>query len=335
MLDDSEFDQLVRRADPARTPLTAPLTMRAEADLARITKSHDDAAPAPARPWSRRWFAIPAVAFMFVLVFTLVNVVPIGGRDERAAAGTPPILEPKGENVPTGEAMATAIRQLSTPPSTPAVPRREASFQAWYVNTEVGATGSSSTVSPRNTEIHWEEDLSGSMLITVGRPFAVDGTTEIPLEESGKEGDVVRDEKYSRGRFTVLFEAPAPEDPAAMLAYLRDFGGVIDDTDPVELLDAVAELMNHWTLTPAQHSAVLQMLSAMPGVESFGFVDDRLGRPGFAFRVTSPEPDAPFYSMLVVGEKSGKILSLETIYLGGIAELTVAPPAVIRYVAWR
>jgi hypothetical protein len=334
MLDDSELEQLVRRADPARTPSSAPLTMRAEADLARITSA---AEPAVNRTWSRRWFALPAVAFIFVLVFALVNIVPVGGQGDQAAAGTPPILTPKGENVPTGEAMATAIRQLGAAARAADVPRRDSAFQAWYVNTEIDEDGeSSSTVSPRNTEIHWKPDFSGSMLVTVGKPFStVEGVTDVPLEESATEGDVVSDEKFSRGRLAVMFSEPAPEDPVAMVTYLRDFGGVIDVTDPVELLDAVAELLNYWTLTPAQHSAILQMLSTMPGVESYGFVDDRLGRPGFAFKATSPEPDAHFYTMLVVGEKSGKILSLETIYLGGIVELAIEAPAVISYVAWR
>jgi hypothetical protein len=338
MSDDLDLERLMRAADPARTPADAPLTLRAEADLARITAGRESARPDIRRPWTRRWFAIPAVAFLVLMIFAVVNVLPIDGQVDRAEAGTPPILTPKGESVPTGEAMAKAIRQLGEATRASDIPRRESEFQAWYVNTEVGAPGeSSSTVSPRNTEIHWKEDLSGSQLITVGRPFsAVDGTTEVPLEAAaGKEGDVVRDESFSRGRLVVSFRDPAPVDPVAMRDYLVENGGVVDATDPVELLDAVAELMNFWTLTPAQHSAILQMLSTMPGVESYGNVEDRLGRAGFAFRLTSPEPDAHFYSLLVVDAETGRILSLETIYLGGIAELSIAPPAVIRYLAWR
>jgi hypothetical protein len=335
MLDDFELDKLMRRADPARTPRSAPLTMRAEADLERITGRPAEVVPERRVAWSRRWFALPAIAFLFVVAFALVNVVPVGGHDGRARASTPPILTPKGENVPTGEAMATAIRQLSE--SRTEVARRSASYTAWYLNTEVGQEGdSSSTVEPRDIEVRWEEDQSGSRLITVGKPFATaPGTTEIPLEASSTEGDIVRDEKFSRAQFRHFFLDPPPGEPAAMHAYLRDTVGVVDETDPVEMLDAVAELMSYWTLTPAQHSAILQSLAVTPGVESYGFVDDRLGRAGFAFRVSSPEPDAPFYKLLVVGEDTGRILSIETVYLGGIAELTVEAPAVVQYVAWR
>jgi len=224
--------------------------------------------------------------------------------------------------------MQNAVAQLERADTSTAEPTRASHFEAWYADTHVGGSGNA-LVSPREQRVHWNADLSGSLLVTAGVAYYPDRPNAIAA------GTVLRDEKFGTGRMGILYDVPPPTDAAAMRDYLVLHSGLADSTDPVHMLDAVAELLGEWTLPPKQESAILLMLASMSGIESLGYVDDRLGRAGLAFRATSPTPDASFESVLVVSADSGRILSLETVYLGGLDDLDAVPGSVVRYVAWK
>jgi len=335
-----DMERLLLNSDPARTPLDAPLSWRALDDLDRITEgrvSGDERVPAPPRRHRARWIALSSIAFLILVSLVAVQTfAPRGGSGGSVEAASPRPLRPTGTPVPFGEAMQNAVAQLERADTSTAEPKRASHFEAWYADTDVDGSGNAtSLVSPREQRVRWNADLSGSLLVTAGVAYHPDRPNAIAAATPIAPGTVIRDEKFSAGRMGILYDELPPTDAAAMRDYLVLHSGLADSTDPVHMLDAVAELLGEWTLPPKQESAILLMLASMSGIESLGYVDDRLGRAGLAFRATSPAPDAAFESVLVVSADSGRILSLETVYLGGLDDLDAAPGSVVRYVAWK
>jgi hypothetical protein len=132
----------------------------------------------------------------------------------------------------------------------------------------------------------------------------------------------------------IRFVESPPFSSQEMAAYLANAAGIADMTDPVQVLDSITSLLSEWTLTPMQEAAILKTLSGTNGLEQLGTVSDRLGRPGIAFRAASPT-DTHYVDVLVLSRQTGSILSIEKVYLGGVAELKLSAPAVVAYTAWK
>jgi hypothetical protein len=180
-------------------------------------------------------------------------------------------------------------------------PRRDPLFESWY-----RAVGSHGDTALRSVADSWglaeAEWPSGNVVTRLERPVAT-------------------------------FPVEPPHDLDALRDYLVTRGQVDDPDDPVQLLDAVEELLCSWSLSAEQHSAILALFSGMPGVSVVGVASDRLGRLGRAFAATSPTPGS-FEARLVASDDGSSILSIETVYTGGIAELDVPAPAVMRSTSW-
>jgi hypothetical protein len=202
-------------------------------------------------------------------------------------------------------------------PETPApeeLPRRRAHFDAWYL--DLGDHGSPREVArlvAREHLLEWDADGSGSVLIT---------------SEAGRASRTV----FAPGTMSVVFAEAPPAAARAMETYLGE--SVDDPTDPVQVMDAVAELLNEWTLPASHQSAVVLLLARLAGITETGAVVDRLGRAGVGYLAESPT-DARFTSLLVVSELGDRILAIETTYRGGVDELDIAAPAAVRSIAWR
>jgi hypothetical protein len=133
------------------------------------------------------------------------------------------------------------------------------------------------------------------------------------------------------GSLPRLVEQAPPADAETMDAYLR--ASADDENDPVQMTEAVTELLNEWTLPLPHQSAIVRLLTGMPGVTEAGAAIDRLGRRGIAYLADSSADDR-FAAMLVVSASGERILTVETVYRGGVAELDIVPPAVVRSIAW-
>ena len=329
MSDDDEFRRLMARVDLSTTPLDAPLSPRAEAELLRIKSAPTRPAQRAVRP---RWFALSGIAAMvLVLVFAVQHFTPLGGTGNNAVAATPPLLVGSVTDTTFGETMDRAMEKLNGVSATPS-PVRGATYQAWFMNTDVNASGEAiSYVSPQEVTFEWAEDLSGRLLTVAGKPLpSADGRRA--SSDAPAEGTVLSDQSFAPGETGVLFSQEPPADADALRAYLQSAGGYVDDSDPVIILDTVMQLLNEWTLTNSEKSALLQILKGVDGFQSLGDVIDRLGRPGHAF--TAQTPDGHWQNVLVIGSETGDILSMEKVYLGGIPESFLTAPSVVSYVAW-
>jgi hypothetical protein len=142
---------------------------------------------------------------------------------------------------------------------------------------------------------------------------------------------VHRAHRFEGGSLTRIVEQEPPANAEAMDAYVRACAD--DENDPVQMTEAVAELLNEWTLPLPHQSAIVRLLAGMAGVTEAGAAIDRLGRRGTAYLAES-STDGRFAAMLVVSAGGDRILTVETIYRGGVAELDIAPPAVVRSIAW-
>ncbi len=335
MFDDEELGRLIRSADPATTPLDSPLDVRALVDLGRITGA------VPRDPvesvWRNRrtWIALPsAVALLLVIVLVLQGWNLFGSHTAtKAVAATPPLLTATPSPYTFGEVMHRAMDQLRS--TTGPAESRRASYATWNLNVDADFKDSpSSFISTEDVTLTWSPDLSGTLVRTVGKTIATDTAPGDGGALPPQEGTLLSSQTYSAGELGVLNQGAPPTDSASMLEYLQLVAGEGND-DPVDLLDAVTSLLNEWTLTSQQESAVLSALRHVDGFTTYGEVTDRLGRPGIALLAKSPT-NTSFESLLILSPTTGRILSVETIYLGGVQDLRdLHAPAVVNYTAWR
>jgi hypothetical protein len=214
-------------------------------------------------------------------------------------------------SAPAPAPLAAALTPRATPQ-----PRRTAHFTAWHLDMgDHGSAPGSRTPRVREQHVDWDADRSGTVTVT------------------GADGELRRTD-FAAGRMPVVFADTPPAAAHAMEAYLRSGGSVDDPDDPVQLVDAVAEMLNEWTLPVRHQSAVVLMLARMPGIIETGPSVDPLGRLGTAYLAASPS-DERFAAVLTVSADGARILSVETVYRGGVPELDLAVPAVVRSVSWR
>ena len=323
-MDDDELGTRFRAADPAVTKLDAEASLR-EMSI-RDAAMAEPVGGSTQRRVSRRWIAVPVVGALALAITVLVQVfTPVANP---AFAATPPLLEGRGERLSIGEVSSMAATLLTGDEAS----RRRSTFEAWYVNTEVDGDGNaSSQVSPQEVTRRWSIDLTGSIEVTAGTPYKVDGRPDAG-PSLPKPGTVLDSRTFAAGEMEVLFIDEPPTTVEALRTYLASTGR--DITDPSELIESITELRNEWTFGTATESAVLALLADSKGIEPIGLVTDRLGRDGWAFSADSTSSKS-WRSIIVVSNESGEITSTERIYLGGIPDFNLSTPAVINYTAWK
>ena len=207
------------------------------------------------------------------------------------------------------------------------------------MDTDVDKQGNSKSfyVAPREQTVVWQSDLSGTVTVIAGEPYRSPTGASGSIPSSSRPqaaGTVLSHDEFAAGQMGIRFATPPPLSSQEMAEYLVKTAGITDASDPIQVLDSINSLLSEWTLTPVQEASALEILAKMRGIEELGAVSDRLGRPGIAFRATSPT-DRHYADIFVLGRQSGSILSIEKVYLGGIAELKLSVPAVVLYTAWK
>ena len=339
MYDDDDLARLIRDADPARTPLTGALNERAENDLARIVgapvRRREVVTTLRARPL---FIALPsAVALLLVVVLVLQgwNLFGSTTANRAAAVATPPLLASTPSPYTFGEVVTRAVGQLHDSPTETSAPGRHASYATWNLNVDVDFRDTpSSFISPEDVVMSWNADLSGMWTRKVGKSIATD-TPPGPNEALPPHvGTVLRADQFAAGEMGILNPTTPPTTREAALRYLQVVAGA-HSLDPVELVNAVQSVLNEWTLTSQQEAAMLSALKGLDGFTTWGTVTDRLGREGIAILAKS-RSNSHFESLLIISPSTGRVLSVETIYLGGIKDLRKLPiPSVVNYTAWR
>lgn len=329
-----ELGALMRSSDPARTPIDAPIDARALLDLEEITAGR----PTRVGTFKRarrgaRWFVVPALA-LAVIALVILQILPTSHRPaDSAVAATPPLLKASPSYESFTDAMDKAIAQLSSYPLDGTEPQRSARFEAWYLNTDFDKHDMpSSDVSPQEISLDWSADLSGTLTVTAGTSIR---STDIHVSDStpAARGTILQSDIFKAGEMGISNPVLPPADPTEMLRYLQAATGKGSDATNSDLLDAVTTILNEWTLSGDRQIAVLQALKSVGHFTEMGTVTDRLGRRGNAFATTDEGHN--FQRLVVISTSTGKILSTEKIYLGGLKDLKIDSPSVVTYTAWK
>ena len=326
-LEDDDLGELMRRANPVTSAIDERTEAELVADLSRVLDGRRAARRAPSR-WP--WLFVPTAVVAVVLLALVVQSIAPLSPAPKVTAATPPLLEIAPTSQTFGDAMDTALAQLAETPEV-VTPGRGAAFEGWYIQTSVDDDGGSvSFIAPERQELTWNADLSGSIRVTAGAAYSPDGGDV----NAPTAGTVLNEQSFAAGETPVLFAVEPPSTVDEMRAYLASTNAMSAQADAVDYLDTIRTFLSEWTPTAAQESALLGVIRSLDGVDIAGEVTDRLGREGIAFRAisaTAPE----FEKLLILDRTTGRILALETIYVGGIAELDIPTPAVVDYIAWE
>ncbi|WGD37696.1 sigma factor-like helix-turn-helix DNA-binding protein [Lysinibacter sp. HNR] len=324
----------IQAADPTLIPQSFALDRRAVADLHKITASPTGTL-SPVLRWARPRFIVPVVIVALLagaVGFFRPWAAPTGS--ERALA-IPAMLEIENSTTETTESVTRFIAQLEAAALAEELPRRSAFFESWYIQLgEQSATNTQGAIIPEETEILWSDDLSGTITARAGQAYepsnsdSLVGGTDIP-----PQGTALRDENYPAGTIPVLFSTLPPSNADEMRKYLEKNYGITDKNDPIDYMNATQALLGEWTLTPREHAAILKLFASFQNFTLVGEVTDRGGREGVAFRLTSPN-HSRYQRLLILGKTSGRIISSETIYIGG-SDIGLPAPSVVNYVLWK
>ena len=332
-MNDEELDNLMRLADPAQTTQDLRSEAQIRQELDRITARGISSRKVPAR-YTWPWLVVPGVIAAVLAVALFVQVWnPLGAAT--SAAATPPLLPLTPTSAGIGDVMDRALSQLAK--SNDSEPERQALYEGWYLQTEVSESGSStSVVSPQEMELVWTPELSATLTVTAGRSYVPsDGETVAPADGlAPNPGDVIQKQEFAAGDAPVLFRQPPPDSIDEMRGYLEDATGIGANANVLGYVDAIRILLSEWTPSAQQMASILGVLRPFEELEVAGEVTDRLGRPGVAIRVSS-DANPHFQYLFIVSTESGRIIALESIYMGGLAELDLPTPCVTDYIAWK
>ncbi|WP_166878024.1 hypothetical protein [Salinibacterium sp. ZJ450] len=309
--------------DPAHTAPDSATTSTDWAQLRTMMATDRRRARPPLRLRLRALWAVPIAA-------ALVTVAVVTGSitNPPAYAQTPPPLAPTSVAEPLDEVVDESVQVLLAAPQQPA--RREGQLVRWRHSQD--AEGEPVFIPQRYA---WERDENGvaSVLVTAEQPYSVLADGQItepagPAPTAGTRVSTAAEDEYFGG-----FPAAPPADTAGLVAALREKIPLRDDADGMEYWGAFRMLLSEWTLTPAHHAAMLQILEQSGGLELLGTVTDRLGRDGIALRLTSSTRTA-FEVTVIIDAATRQIIASDVIYAGGLNVLDEPAGSVVEYSAW-
>ncbi|MBO9627433.1 MAG: hypothetical protein J7484_13805 [Microbacterium sp.] len=312
---DEELDRLLSAASPARTPLDAKPDAEAIEMLERIMATD----PHPHRTRNRVIGAVSGVAAAIAAVVVGASVlVP----NVKAEAETPQPLAFSGEATVAGTLDAAQDALASAPGPDAAV--RYVRSASWSYNVDVGKK--ESFVVPQLITLQWEADGSGRVVIVDGEAYDPADAAANAHAEVSSSGHVASDMVMKPGDFgtpvTELAGASEDELTAALTAF-----GVPAHATAYETVGGITTILDQWTLTNAQESTLLEILSRTDGATALGASTDRLGREVYGLRVLTPGGEGS--ETVLISQATGRIVGIETT---NIIENEIYPAgAVIAY----
>ncbi|MBO4252942.1 CU044_5270 family protein [Streptomyces griseorubiginosus] len=322
---------LLRRANPVPVGGAhfgdGPLDHRAERHLAGLLSER----PAERRPRllnTRRsrvtWGLVTAAA---VSAVTLTLVVSGPGTQPAVAAPRPLVVLADSTPLP--------LEQLADRAETAAVDgspklRKGTHVQSW---TLAMSDDKPPITLPEERIVRWKADGSHTELVVAtdprhrGRPVLSDEGGDPRLVE---DGHVVDRRTYPPSWSDAPPESPPPHDVAGLRAYLQETEYTSTALATPELLQAVAGLLDHWTLGARENATLARLLAGTRGLRPVGEVTDRLGRRGQAYVYDG----SGTRTMLVMDPSDGAVLGLETTFSRADPEYGVKAGDVMSYSAW-
>ena len=328
-MNDEHIVRLLRASAPPAKPADEALTMRQLAIMERIMVE-------PPRPRQRRRLAVligaPLVAFVSVLAVIFAVVQPFGTSAAVAYGPAPLVYTATGETVEDAVREASALLAQTQDATQDGEAQRRAAYTSWNLTVNEDGRGvRTAFVSPSETQLAWAEDLSGSLLVVAGEPYAAGGTSGgVPSDETREPGTVLDDRTFAPGEYPAFLPDAGTMGAAEIAALMSEYAGA--DGRGGDAMLAIESLLTEWTLTDAQHTAMLQALLAYDDLEVLGTTTDRLGRP--VVGIAGPGRGDQRATLLVSSE-SGRIVGIERSVVRDDEDLMVPAGTVISYILWK
>ncbi|MBD8023450.1 hypothetical protein [Microbacterium gallinarum] len=328
-MNDDELERLLRGSSPASTPTDVGLSATHRAILERIVAEPVGRMLSPARLTLMVTAPLAAVLAIFVVVISVFQ--PFAPAP--AAAFGPPPLEYQPTSGSAEEAIHLAQGRLEQQTSV-TEPLRQAVSTAWNLTiAEDGQADRTVVISPSVTELEWAEDLSGWLKVVAGEPFFADGSdvAVVATDEAIEAGTVLDERTFAPGEFPAQIPDAASLEPAALDDLLAAFAP--DRSLAGDAFLAMHAVLNEWTLTNAQHSALLRGLSEYDDITILGTTIDRAGRE--VVGLEAPTSRLGQAAVLLVSASTGRIVGLENSVTSDDNSLEVPEGTVVSYTLWK
>lgn len=315
------------RADPVASD--APLTTEHERTrlMARIAAT--EPAHIETRSFWRPRFTIAAATVLGLLAVITV-LIPNLGFPQRAQALTPPSLIYSDTSMGSHDMLNRLRSKLHSTDS--AAPQREADYIGWFIELRADEDVSKAVIiAPQRVRLTWEADLSGTQVVEAAASYWADPNNDSIPEDAPPPGTVLSSTTFAPGEFRVPF-TELVGDSAAQMRTTMQAVGLPNEHTAADVIDAADALMSLWTLTPAQHAAVLMMLDDAGDARVLGVATDRLGRTVVGFAAESATFPGT-QRILLVEQSTGLIVGVEVSRTTAESPLPVG--AVISYKLWK
>jgi len=318
---------LLRRANPV--PATdlhhqdGPLGHVAERHLNQLLHTeHPRRRTRHVRHWT---WSLAATAAVAAVALTLLLSGPT--TTPAVAAPRPLVIEAGSTPVPLdrlADRAATADHGLSL--------RQGTHVQTWSLGMTSGPGARPPITLPEERIVRWNGDASHTELVVAtdprhpGKPVIADDDGR-----TVEDGHVLSRQTYPPSWSDAPPQATPPHTAAGLRAYLEE----IDTTGTMhtpELLYAMTELLDHWTLGSRESAALVRVLADTKELRPAGAVTDRLGRPGQAYVYDDKAHSGR--QMLILDPTTGAVLGLELTVTKGEPEYGVKAGDVMSYSAW-
>lgn len=323
---------LLRRANPvpAHGPYfgDGPLDHRAERRLESLLRE-DERRPSRA-PRARLLWGLAATAVVLATTLTAL----LGGPSGQPAVAAPRPLALRTHSTPVPLDRMAQLAAAAAADGSPGL-RKGTHVQSW----SLGMSDDKPPLTlPQETVVRWNADDTHTEVVVAtdprhpGRPVLTDDGDAPHLVE---DGHVLSRTTYPPSWSDAPPEARPPHDPEALRDYLTETvhtgtGTGTGRLGTPELLDGVAELLDHWTLGSRESAALVRVLAEAKGLRPAGQLTDRLGRPGQAYVYDAQGARR----MLILDPRTGAVLGLETTFSADDSRYGVKAGDVMEYSAW-
>jgi len=319
--------ELLRRANPVppgdpRFP-DRPLDQHAQRRLDHLLHS-ERPRPRTVRRWT--WsIGTAAAAGAIALTLTLS-----GSTTTPAVAAPRPLLVEAGS-------LPVPLDRLADRAATPyrSLPLRQGTHvQMWSLSLTSGAEARPPITLPEERVVRWKADGSHTELVVAtdprhpGKPVITESDL---VPRAVEDGHVLSRQSYPPSWSDAPPQARPPHDAERLRAYLAEIDP-IEAMDTPQLLDAVVQLLDNWTLGTRETAALARVLADAQGLRPAGAVTDRLGRQGQAYVYDDKAHSTR--RMLILDPATGAVLGLEDTVTKDDPEYGLQAGDVMSYSAW-
>ena len=270
-------------------------------------------------------------ALSLVIAGALVVAPMVLPGEDAAFAVTPTPLELYSAPGTTEESLALIFEALAESHPPPAA-LRDSTRLGWWVSID-GDTMSREPepITPQLVRTTWNEDRSGSMVVSVGESYWADRPEEgVTTDDAPPAGTILRVEEFGPGEYGVPSREPAEGTVDDMRKVLAAYG-LSEGESGLRTVGVTSLLLDNWTLTNEQQQSLLSLIAESGDLEVAGVTRDRLGRSVLAFRVW--EAGAAYEELLLLSSETGRIIGVETMQVRDLGDIPAG--SIVSYTLWE